>query len=100
MQSTARPPSIGGTELRKVREQRPLPPTRELVVSEFARILSLNLVQRVTVEANKPIVFERLVPDNGELPPELEAQDLYAESRNAEMLSYPVKNISSFEHLF
>lgn len=105
MPPTARPPSIGerSSGYRRVREQAPLPSTRDQVLSEVSRILGLGLVQKLIIEVGAPIVFERLLKDDAELSPELEvveAQDLYAAARNAEMLDFKATVTNPFEIIF
>lgn len=105
MQSTGRPPSIGEKPngLLRVREQRPLPDRRELILAEVGRILGLGLVQKLTVEVGQPIFFERFVHVDGEISAdmeEVESLDLYGAARNAEIIDFPSDFPTPFETLF
>lgn len=83
---TARLPSIGeanATGMIRVRESTPLPPKRDLVITEITRILGLGLVQKLVVEVGAPIVYERLVErDDSPSLNVVEQQDLYGAVRN------------------
>lgn len=74
---------------RLVREEAPLPPSRELRLLEIQTILERG-VQRLVVEVGKPIIFYRIVKaDDADLD-EIVEEDLFVQARNNEMLEFPL----------
>ena len=106
--ASPRPPSIGDASSERfslVKEEYPLPKSRQEVLAAVGRILNLGGVQRLAIRIGEPIQVYRAVSINGEVPTtleELEADDLYAQVRNATMeaFEFKVKDQSSFEMLF
>jgi hypothetical protein len=108
--ATARPPSLGDekAELVLVRDSKPLPKTRNDILTEISHIFALGGVQRVIVEVGKPLLFDRLVPKSDapeeetteEIP--ADAVDLYGAMRNNELLNFELKygSMSGYEALF
>jgi hypothetical protein len=90
---TASPTSLGDAKtagLVRVRETSPLPAKRDLIVAEVNRILTLGLVQKLVVEVEQPIVYERLVKPE-DAGPEMETvqqMDLYGAIRNNELVEF------------
>lgn len=61
------PQALGAEEKLKfitITDTHPLPSNRKELVEVFQEILALGHVQKVTIELKKPIVFQRLVPEN------------------------------------
>lgn len=102
--NTAKPSSIGeeeGPQYRLVADERPLPKTREEVVSAFEAILALGKVQKVVVELGKPIKYVRAVSGNDDLPQEIMDMEEFSSVRNAEIQEFlNVTNVPLFEYLF
>lgn len=99
-------PSLGDSSasMRKVQESFPLPSSRKEIVTAFERILNLGGVQKVVVELSAPIKVTRLVmapPDAGEVPEELQDDDIVSAARNVEMEEFFFTEVlSPFEYLF
>lgn len=99
-------PSLGDTSasMRKVQESFPLPASRKEIIVAFERILNLGGVQKVVVELSAPIKVTRLVvalPDAGEVPEELQDDDIVSAARNVEMEEFSfIENLSPFEYLY
>ena len=107
--ATARPPSIGDEkpELVLVRDSKPLPKSRNDILTEVSHIFALGGVQRVIIEVGKPLFFDRLVPKSeadNEVTEEIpaDAVDLYGAMRNNELLNFELKfgAMSGHEALF
>jgi hypothetical protein len=102
MSGTARLPSLGDTNTAGYVRNRftvPMPEGREVLLKEFARIISMGLVQKVVVEVGQPIVYERLSKSDGAVSDDLErieTGDLYGAIRNAELLDFKRKGSSGF----
>jgi hypothetical protein len=73
---------------RLVREEVPMPPSRELRLLEIQSILEKN-IQRLVVEVGKPIVYFRVVKADEAGLDEIVEEDLYMQARNAEMEEFP-----------
>lgn len=106
--ASPRPPSIGDAGAERyslVKEEYPLPKSRQEILTAVGRILNLGGVQRLAIRIGEPIQVYRAVSANGEVPTtleELEAEDLYSQVRNSPMeaFEFKVKDQSSFELLF
>lgn len=99
-----KPASLGeedGPRYRMVSDQRPLPKSREEIVSAFEAILALGRVQKVTVELGKPMKYVRAVTGNDDIPQEIMDTEEFSSVRNAEIQEFlNISNISLFEYLF
>jgi hypothetical protein len=88
-----------------MREEYPLPKSRQEVISAVGRILNLGGVQQLVIKLGEPIKVYRAVLANGDVPTtldELESQDLYDQVRNSPMESFEfkVKDQSGYEVIF
>lgn len=99
-------PSLGDSsaQMQKVQETFPLPGNRKELVIAFERILNLGGVQKVVVDRTAPIKVTRLVmapPSAGEVPEELQDDDIVSAARNVEMEEFSfIENLSPFEYLY
>lgn len=99
-------PSLGDASatMRKVQESFPLPTSRKEIIVAFERILNLGGVQKVVVELSTPIKVTRLMvapPDAGDVPEELQDDDIVSAARNVEMEEFFFSEVlSPYEYLF
>src|SRR5512146_1009928 len=101
----AQPPSLGDETFGgyvRARFSVPFPGGRTEVIRTISEILGQGGVQKITVEVGQPVVYEKLVKDDGTLEDvqAVDAEDLFGAVRNSEIVDFQFRGESSYETLF